>query len=83
MIEGPTVTHVSGVPLTISASTPHSALQVGRDEVVIQPGQSLTIALVFNCATQSGIETELTISARTPGGITHTTNVLVVAQISR
>jgi hypothetical protein len=83
-IEGPTITNVSGVPLTITAASSDPSLVVGADAVVIEPGRTLTIGMTFNCGTAATpLDAIVTISARTPGGVTHTTRVYVSGAVVR
>jgi hypothetical protein len=83
VIEGPTITNVSGVPLTITAASRHRLLVVGADAVVLQPGRTLTIGITFICGTETSFGSTLVISARTPDGVTQTTDVRVSGTVVR
>jgi hypothetical protein len=77
-----TVTNTSDEPVVVEAVSGNSALRVLVNGLRLEPGQSLSVRVLFDCSRRTSFEADVTVRASTDGGSSRSQTAVVPVMVT-
>jgi hypothetical protein len=77
-----TVTNFSDEPVVVEAVSGNPALRVLVTSLRLEPGQSLSVRVLFDCSTRTSFEADVTVRASTDGGPSRSQTAVVPVMVT-